>query len=97
MYFADTIFGSDTCVSPAIAPSDVMFRAQGQGDLPSPASFLVAAAPVAADAVHDETSAEDPEACYAGAPFVQPEHEEEWMGFVNWAEVEAQAGGSSSS
>ena len=47
--------------------------------------------------VHDETSAEDPEACYAGAPFVQPEHEEEWMGFVNWAEVEAQAGGSSSS
>ena len=52
---------------------------------------------MAADAVHDETSAEDPEACYAGAPFVQPEHEEEWMGFVNWAEVEAQAGGSSSS
>ena len=39
---------------------------------------------MAADAVHDETSAEDPEACYAGAPFVQPEHEEEWMGFVNW-------------
>ena len=36
---------------------------------------MVAAAPVAADAVHDETSAEDPEACYAGAPFVQPEHE----------------------
>ena len=60
---------------------------------------MVAAAPVAAAAatVHDETSAEDPEACFAGAPFVQPEHEEEWMGYVNWAEVEAQAGGSSRS
>ena len=51
---------------------------------------------MASAAVHDETSAEDPEACFAGAPFVQPEHEEEWMGLVNWAEVEAQAGGSSS-
>ena len=52
---------------------------------------------MAAAAVHDATSAEDPEACFAGAPFVQPENEEEWMGFVNWAEVEAQAGGGSGS
>ena len=36
------------------------------------------------------------EAGYAGAPFVQPEHEEEWMEWVDWAQVEGQASGSSS-
>ena len=45
--------------------------------------------------VQDEGS-EDLEAGYAGAPFVQPEHEEEWMEWVDWAQVEGQASGSSS-
>ena len=34
---------------------------------------------------------------FAGAPFVQPAHDEEWMEYIDWGEVEAQAGGSSSS
>ena len=37
------------------------------------------------------------EAGFAGAPFVQPAHDEEWMEYIDWGEVEAQAGGSSSS
>ena len=40
---------------------------------------------------------EDQEAGFAGAPFVQPAHDEEWMEYIDWGEVEAQAGGSSSS
>jgi hypothetical protein len=28
---------------------------------------------------------------------VQPAHDEEWMEYIDWGEVEAQAGGSSSS
>ena len=40
---------------------------------------------------------EDQEAGFAGATFVQPAHDEEWMEYIDWGEVEAQAGGSSSS
>ena len=40
---------------------------------------------------------EDQEAGFTGAPFVQPAHDEEWMEYIDWGEVEAQAGGSSSS
>ena len=36
------------------------------------------------------------QAGFAGAPFVQPAHDEEWMEYIDWGEVEAQAGGSSS-
>ena len=50
---------------------------------------------VTASFSQDEGS-EDLEAGYAGAPFVQPEHEEEWMEWVDWAQVEGQASGSSS-
>ena len=50
-------------------------------------------------AVHQECNEgdEDQEAGFAGAPFVQPAHDEEWMEYIDWGEVEAQAGGSSSS
>ena len=37
---------------------------------------------------------EDSEAGFTGLPFTQMEHEEEWVGCINWSEVEAQAGGS---
>ena len=49
--------------------------------------------------VHQECNEgdEDQEAGFAGAPFVQPAHDEEWMEYIDWGEVEAQAGGSSSS
>ena len=49
--------------------------------------------------VHQECDEgdEDQEAGFAGAPFVQPAHDEEWMEYIDWGEVEAQAGGSSSS
>ena len=48
--------------------------------------------------VHQECNEgdEDQEAGFAGAPFVQPAHDEEWMEYIDWGEVEAQAGGSSS-
>ena len=41
----------------------------------------------------DLTNTEDPEAGLAGAPFTEPEHEEEWEGLVDWAAVAAQTGG----
>ena len=49
--------------------------------------------------VHQECNEgdEDQEAGFAGAPFVQPAHDEEWMEYIDWGEVEAQASGSSSS
>lgn len=36
---------------------------------------------------------EDPEAGYLAVPFVQPMHDEEWMEWLNWADVEAQMPG----
>ena len=57
---------------------------------------LVHAGTVQASVVQDEGS-EDLEAGYAGAPFVQPEHEEEWMEWVDWAQVEGLYNGMSMS
>ncbi len=33
--------------------------------------------------------AEDQDAGYPGVPFTQPEHEEEWMGWIDWGNVGA--------
>ena len=41
----------------------------------------------------DLTNTEDLEAGLAGAPFTEPEHEEEWEELVDWAAVAAQTGG----
>ena len=42
-------------------------------------------------------AAEDEEAGELGAPFTEPEHEEEWMAWVNWSAVDAQTGGAGGS
>ena len=46
-------------------------------------------------AVTDPTNTEDVKAGNLGMPFTETEDEEEWIGWVNWAEVEAETGGSS--
>jgi hypothetical protein len=45
----------------------------------------------------DITSSEDEEAGELGAPFTEPEHEEEWVAWVNWSAVDAQTGGAGGS
>ena len=50
---------------------------------------------VVATAVTDPTNTEDVKAGNLGMPFTETEDEEEWIGWVNWAEVEAETGGSS--
>ena len=40
---------------------------------------------------------EDEEAFCNGSAFTEPEHDEEWMGWVDWSEVEGQTGGAGSS
>ena len=44
------------------------------------------------------TATEDPEAGIAGAPFTEPEHEEEWVEWVDcWAGITTEGAGGSSS
>ena len=46
----------------------------------------------------DVTATEDPEAGIAGAPFTEPEHEEEWVEWVDcWAGITTEGAGGSSS
>ena len=45
----------------------------------------------------DITSSEDEEAGELGAPFTEPEHEEEWVAWANWSAVDAQTGGAGGS
>lgn len=46
--------------------------------------------------VHD-TGTEDEEAGDLGVPFTQKEHDDEWIEWINWDEIEAQTGGGGSS
>ena len=54
--------------------------------------------PSVCDSVSVDTG-EDEEAGELGAPssFTEPEHEEEWMDWVNWSAVDAQTGGAGGS
>ena len=50
-----------------------------------------------ADIAIDLTNTEDAQAGYAGEPFTQAEHDEEWVDWVDWMAVEAQTAGAGSS
>ena len=71
----------------------------GGGDAEGQRASQTSCAPPPSVTVHQECDEgdEDQEAGFAGTPFVQPAHDEEWMEYIDWGEVEAQAGGSSSS
>ena len=53
--------------------------------------------PTAEGIAIDIAGADDEEAGELGVPFTEPEHEEEWMDWVNWSAVDAQTGGAGSS